>query len=127
MRKNTLLLNTLRANAVFSFLCGTDAILFNQFFMDLFGISASYVFPVLGVGLLIFCAVVFYEAYRKPIKPSAVKAIIGQDVAWVVGSALIILTNVFSLSTTGLWLIAAVAVVVAAFAYFQYRGMKQLL
>ena len=126
MRKNTLLLNTLRANAIFSFLCGIDAILFNLFFMGLFGISAPYVFPVLGVGLLIFCVTVFYEARRKPIKHSAVKAIIGQDVAWVVGSALIILTNVFSLSTTGLWLTAAVAVLVAIFAYLQYRGIKQL-
>lgn len=127
MRKNTLLLNTLRANAVFSFLCGIDAILFNQFFMSLFGISTSYVFPVLGVGLLIFGATVFYESRRKPIKPLAVKAIIGQDVVWVVGSALIILTNVFSFSTTGLWLTAVVAILVAAFAYLQYRGMKQLL
>lgn len=125
MRQNTLLRNTLLANAIFSFLCGLDALLFNQFFMNLFGISNSYVFPILGGGLLLFCAVVFTEAQRKEVKSTAIKAIIGQDIGWVIGSILIIVTNAFSFSSTGLWLTAGVAVVVAVFALLQYQGIKK--
>jgi hypothetical protein len=125
MRQPTLLRNTLLANAIFSLLCGLDALLLNRFFMNLFGINNPYVFPVLGVGLLLFCGMVFAEARRKEVKPRSIKAIIGQDVGWVVGSILIIITNVFSFSTAGLWLTAGVAGVVAVFAGLQYRGMKQ--
>lgn len=120
--KEKLLRYTLIANGIFSALFGLALILFEGFIIKLFGIE--YTFAQTGVSLLVFAAFVFFTALRKPISPRLVWTIIGMDVAWVIGSVIVILMPIY-ISTPGIWTIAIVALFVADFAFFQYKGLRK--
>ncbi len=124
MKSQKLLRNTLKINGFFSLLCGIDLLLFNTFFMDLLHVEHALVLPILGGGLIFFAATVLWTAYGKPIKPAMVWSIIYQDIAWVVASAIVVIGQFFALSAIGYELIIIVAVLVGAFAFFQYRGLE---
>lgn len=117
-----LLRYTIIANGIFSALSGLALILFEGLITDLFGIE--YTFAMTGVSPLVFAAFVFFTVLRNQIKRKLVWAIIWMDVAWVVGSIIVVILPL-SISTVGIWMIAIVALFVADFAFFQYKGLRK--
>lgn len=116
--------STLFSNALFSFTSGLVLAIFNSTIAKILGIDNSSITLIIGIALLLFGITVVITALGKPIKPILVKTIIFQDWVWVAGSSVIVLFNLFDLSSFGYWLISIVAVIVATFAVFQKKYLK---
>lgn len=118
--------NVMFVNAISSGATGLILLVFAPFVANLFGTTA--ILPIEGTGLFLLCfaALVLFEALKNPMRPAWVNLIIILDIAWVVISVLVIVLQVFHLSLLGYALIGAVALWVAAMAYLQSRGLKQL-
>ncbi len=84
--------------------------------------------PILGVGffLIAFAGLVLYAARQDSISRKLVNLITTLDIAWVVVSLLIAVTQSFALSGVGYLLIVAVALWVALMATLQLVGVRRL-
>ena len=111
----------LQANAAFSMLSGLGMLIFHSFIAQWMGITNAKVLLIIGLGLVLFSFSLIRTARQQPISKKQVHIIIWQDWLWVIGSALIILTQSFGLLTSGYILIGIVAVIVADFAILQKR------
>jgi uncharacterized membrane protein len=79
---------------------------------------------LIGVGLLLFAAFLFWTA-RQPTPPASYALLAtGADLSWVIGSAVLLAFPV--LSATGVGLVAGVAGVVLVFALLQGAGLRVL-
>jgi len=121
-----LLKQALRANALFSLLIAIDILLFSQPIAEVMGGFDSIYLTILGVGLLGFSVFLLFISERRSINLRLVKIITFMDVGWIIGSVLLIIFAPW-LSTTGIVLIIGVALVVGLCAYFQTKGMQELI
>lgn len=119
--KNVLLINALSSAAT-----GIGLVVFAPIVADLFGISAYKVLWGVGVFLFSFAAMVFIESRKYPHNLKMVRLIIALDITWVLGSVAIVLLQMFQLSGIGYFSVSAVAIWVAAMAYLQISGVKQI-
>ena len=85
----------------------------------LFGIDNPYVFPIIGLNLIVFSVLVWYVAKKHSENKMLVNLICGLDAAWVIGSVAIILLGLFKLSSQGYAIIGIVAIWIA------FLGIKQ--
>ena len=120
-----LLKYTLLTNAATSALAGLLCIVLNGFLSELIGLSSSIYLYIVGGFLLIFAADVWFTASRNPINPLFVKMIIAADLAWVIGSFLLVLLLPELFTFTGIVLIEVIAVGVLGYAVLQTIGLKQ--
>jgi hypothetical protein len=79
---------------------------------------------IAGVVLVPWTAMVAYLATRAEPNPGSVWAVILINLAWVVGSAFVLFGGVVSPTLLGYTFIAAQAIVVFAFADFQFFGLR---
>jgi len=121
-----LIKQALRANALFSLLIAIDILLFSQPIAEVMGGFDSIYLTILGVGLLGFSVFLLFISERRSINLRLVKIITFMDVGWIIGSVLLIIFAPW-LSTTGIVLIIGVALVVGLCAYFQTKGMQELI
>jgi hypothetical protein len=124
-QESTLLRNTLRGNALFSGLSGMISILAAQSLATFTGVQEPLVFVVLGVVLILFALDLIWIASRESIDLRFVWAVIILDVAWVAGSAIILLLDLIPLTVAGRWTIILLAEAVAVFAILQYIGLRR--
>ena len=121
-------MNTLKsaliANSISSFLSGTALILFQVFFMNLFGIQTTTVFWVLGIALLFFSGTILVEIKKQRALP--ILWIIIQDSVWVLASFAVLIWRPFAISDAGYLLIDMMAFLVLTFAIFQSIGLAQM-
>lgn len=120
---DALLRRALLANAVFS---GTSAVLVAAFAPSLAAILGSVppgvLYAIAGV-LALFALDLTHQARAERVHPvRALGALLG-DVAWVAGSAALLLVGGEVLSPAGRVVVAAVALVVAVFAVVQTAGL----
>ena len=118
--------NVLLINAVSSGITGLGLIAFAPVIATLFGTSSVAAIWGTGLFLLLFAIEVGLESRRNPLIPARIRLIVVMDVTWVVVSLLIVLFQLFDLSSIGYLAIGAVALWVAAMAYLQNRGLQQL-
>ena len=122
-----LLKKALRVNAIFSALCAIDLLLFSRPIANMMGGFDAIYLIFLGIGLVGFAALLLFVSERDTIDLRMAGFITFMDLGWVLGSVLLMIFGTAWLSTTGLVLIAGVAVVVAVCAYFQIKGIYQLI
>jgi len=120
---NSLLINALRANAAFSAATGSILVVASVPVSSWLGI-ATWISIGLGLGLIGFAAILVMLA-RDP-QPALVRAVIGADAAWVIGAVIVISVFPDLMSTSGLWALGLVSVVVADIAVAQYVGLRRL-
>lgn len=114
----------LKANAIFSIVNGIAMLFLSNPIANFMGIAYPQILLGVGVGLILFGALVYKTAIDTKISEKMVKFIIVQDWIWVAGSVLLILTQAFGINRMGFILIGVVAVIVADFAFFQQRYLK---
>ena len=128
-----LLRRTLKGNAVFSVISGVALIAFAGPFAALAtrepvavaGLSLAIVFELLGAGVVLFGLLCAYIATRPALPVGLARIVFAADLAWVLGSAVVLLLPA---SWTGLGVtgIAVVALVVADLAILEYLGLRRL-
>ena len=123
---SNLLRKALQGNALFSGLSGLASFFAAQWLAQFTGIHEPLVFVVLGVILIVFAVDLAWLASRESPDRRLVWVVILLDVAWVAGSAAILMTDLVPLTVSGRWAIALLAEVVAVFALLQYIGLRRL-
>jgi hypothetical protein len=118
--------NVLIVNGVSSGATGIGLVAFARLAANLFGVPHSGVFSGTGIFLLVFAAVVLFEAFRDSIRIKQVQIIIALDILWVIVSVFVVLLMLSKISAIGNILIIAVALWVAAMALLQVKGLKQI-
>ncbi|MGC3862253.1 hypothetical protein ACPSM1_18920 [Micromonospora chersina] len=93
-------------------------------FGRLFGLPAGLLFPV-GAFLVAYAAALFFLASRPTVSRSAVAVVIAVNIAWVAASVELLVAGWFPLTTLGVALVIAQAVVVAGFAALQLTGLRR--
>jgi len=124
--KDQLIRNALRANSLFSGISGVIILFDSGFLVDFMGAGTSLFYLALGVDLLIYAAVLFYFSGQASMDKRVAWFAIDADVLWVLGSAVILLGNMFDISIAGKWLILIIADIVLVFAIVQYLGIRRL-
>lgn len=116
----------LLGNATFGVLSAFICLLWAQPLATALGFTSPLSLVVVGVGLLLFAAELAWIAIRKPADRRVLTIIFGLDVAWVIASAIILLTGWLPLTTAGMWTIITVADIVAVFAVLEFIGLRRL-
>jgi len=114
----------LTINSVFSAVCGIAMVILFVELNTFFHIVNQYVFPVIGLNLIIFSIFVGYVSRKQLTNKTLVNLISGLDALWVLGSLIIVLFGLFGLSRNGNILIIFVAVWIAFLGYNQFRFNK---
>ncbi|RPJ27366.1 MAG: hypothetical protein EHM33_08275 [Chloroflexi bacterium] len=123
---SSLLKNTLFGNSAFSFISGIAFLLFSKAIASFLGLAASWIIPALGVGLIVYGIEIYLAAKAEPVHTGIAKFAIYADLAWVLGSAVLIFANLVPFTNAGKWTIAIIADIVLVFAIFQYVGLRRL-
>lgn len=111
----------LTINSIFSAVCGIAMIILPVGLSSFFDIVNPYVFPVIGLNLIIFSLFVWYVSRKHLTNKTLVNLISGLDALWVLGSLIIVLFGLFELSKNGNILIVFVAIWIAFLGYKQFR------
>jgi hypothetical protein len=121
---SSLLRNTLRADAAVCAVAGIDLLVFSGMAADLLGIARGATLPIVGTGLLAYAACLVIASRREPLSLTEAWAFATADLVWIAGSAALIAFG--PLSTSGRWLVGAIAVVVLAFAELKMLGIRRI-
>ena len=107
----------LRANSAFSLLSGTILALGSTVLDDALGIPTFWL-ASLGVGVVAFGLIV-----RRISEPDPV-LVVGADVAWVIGTGVVLVGFPELLSVTGRWTFGVIGLFVLDFALLQVLGLR---
>ena len=114
----------LTINSMFSAICGITMLMFSTGLNLFFNIKNEYVFPVIGLNLLVFSGFVLFVSQKQLTNKLLVNLISGLDALWVLGSLIIIFFELFDLSRNGNILIGVVALWIAYLGYKQFNNNK---
>ena len=89
------------------------------------GLELAIVFELLGLGVVAFGAICGWAASRETLPRGWAQVIFVADIAWVAGSALVLLVP-GAWSTIGIAGIVVVALIVADIAVLEYLGLRRL-
>ena len=123
---SSLLKNALFGDSAFSFISGLAFLLFSKAIASLLGVSASWIIPAIGVGVIVYAIEIYLAARAEPVHMGIARFAVYGNLVWVLGSALLIFANLVPFSTAGKWTIAIIADVVLVFAIFQYIGLRRV-
>lgn len=115
----------LLANAAFSTVSGAAVLAFAEGLAAQLGVPWAWLLPALGVGLLVFAALLVATARRRPIDLRAAVAISAADGLWVAGSVALVWLDPTGTTTLGRWLVLGVADVVLLLALAQAWGIHR--
>jgi len=114
----------LMGNALFSILSGLTILFAQAWVLRILGLSSKLSLSVLGVALILFAATLVINARKQQVKLSDAWIAVWMDVAWVIGSYVLIFIVPFS--TEGKWVVGVVAELVFLFAVLQFLGIRRI-
>ena len=123
---------TLWGNAVFSIVSGAVLAVFAEPFagvaahqpVTMLGLDLAIVLELLGLGVIAFGALCAWVASRPTLPQAWARLIFAADLAWVAGSALVLIVPAWT--TAGIAGIVVIAVIVADLAILEYLGLRRL-
>ncbi len=114
-----LLRRVLRADAGFSGISGLVCLVGASALTTFTGIPNSTVFQVLGVVLILLSVDFFWISYREQINPWFGITAVLLNIAWIIGSGVLLFGNFLPLTTAGKWSILLIAEIASIFALVQ--------
>jgi hypothetical protein len=124
VERQGLLRKALTGNAVFSVISGVAILFANRWLVKFLGLPDSVSLTILGVSLIVYAAILWFNARRPTIKITDAWIAVIMDTVWVVGSYVLIFVLPFSVG--GKWVVALVAELVLAFAIVQWLGIQKI-
>jgi len=76
--------------------------------------------------LIVYGVEIYLGARAEPVHMGIAKFAVYADLAWVLGSAVLVFANLVPFTTAGKWAIAIIADVVLVFAILQYVGLRRV-
>lgn len=122
--RTCMLRKALMGNALFSTVSGLIILFANKWVLGLLGFANRISLVILGAALIGYAATLVINARKQKIKTSDAWMAVLMDLAWVVGSYVLIFSLPFS--ARGKWVIAGVAEVVLLFAVLQFLGLRRI-
>ncbi len=113
----------LRGNAFFCAACGVDALIGGQWLATFMGVP-SVALLVLGIGLVAY-GLILWRVVEIPTR-AIVQFVTALDVAWIVGSMVLLFVPIIPLTDMGKIIIDVVALITAGFAIAQYMGLRRM-
>src|SRR5215467_11830533 len=114
----------LMGNALFSTLSGLTMLLAQGWVLRILGLASNVNLLILGVGLILLAITLVVNARKQQVKKSDAWIAVLMDVAWVLGSYILIFIVPFS--TEGKWVVGVVAELVLVFAVLQFVGIRRI-
>ncbi len=125
IRDKHLLLRALTLNAAFSAFSALMIFVAGGWVAEQLGLASAVPIYVTG-GLLALFALQLWNIVRtRKIRTWEVAGIISGDIAWVIGSVVLVALYYRSLTAAGLLLVDIVALAVLFFAILQIRGLRE--
>ncbi|MDH3670106.1 MAG: hypothetical protein OES46_02945 [Gammaproteobacteria bacterium] len=122
---SNVLRRALQANGLFSAVNGVVLAVLPTQVSSFLGLDMPGLMNFLGAGLIGFAVALFWLAAEPRIRRSLALAVILLDVAWVVDSILLLVTDIVPLTIHGMWAIAIVSGMVASLAALQSYGLRR--
>lgn len=119
MKINTSLKHILIANSIFTGMSSATFILFSDVLAHLYLVDA-FIIKIIGIGLIIFLVQLIW-LLKSENSWIRIQWIIFQDLLWVFSSILLVFWNPLDVSIFANILILFVAMIVAVFAFLQWR------
>ena len=119
-----LLRKALMGNALFSTLSGLTILFAQGWVLRILGLPSSVNLLLLGAGLIVFAVTLIINARKQQVKKSDAWIAVCMDLAWVLGSYVLIFIVPFS--TAGKWVVGVVAELVLFFAVLQFLGIRRI-
>jgi len=115
----------LQANGLFSAVSGVVLAVLPTPVSSFLGLDVPGLINFLGAGLIGFAVALFWLAAEPRIPRGLALTVILLDIAWVVDSILLLITDIVPLTRHGMWAIAIVSGIVAVFAALQSYGLHR--
>lgn len=112
----------LSGNAIFSSISSLALIVAAAPIANLIGLTEPMPLIVVGLLLMPFAIHLWIASRRPQMKPIEIMYFCAMDALWIVGSAVLLTTQLVSFTTAGMWAVAVVALVVADFFLLQLYG-----
>ena len=122
--KELLLRKALKGNALFSGLSGIGILIANAELSRLLGFPSRVPLVIVAVALLGFALLLATNASRESLRLADAWTAVLMDLAWVVGSYVLLFIAPFS--KPGRWIVAIVAELVLLFAIVQWLGIRKI-
>lgn len=111
-------------NGLFSFATGVISFFAADVVANVFGLGAPRAYELLGAALVAYAVGLASLAYRPSrLLPVVIGALL--DIAWVLGSAVLLAVMGSRMSSTGQLIVVTVAAIVAGFAWLQLRAVAR--
>lgn len=123
---SSLLKRALLVDSALSFLGGGAFLLFSKAIASSFGLSGSWIILLVGVIAIVYGIEVYLAARAEPVKTGVAKFAAYGNLAWVLGSAILIFANLAPFTAAGKWTLALIADAVLVLAIFQLLGLRRL-
>ena len=123
--KKSFLQKAVLGNAAFSGISGLFMVLAAGSISEFLGIGNPLVLVLIGIALLLYMPFLLWLANQSPIPNWMAWLVIELDVLWVIGSLVLIFSNLVPLTTGGKWAVAFTADIVTIFAILQYIGLRR--
>lgn len=124
--KDTLLRQALYGNAIFSGVSGLACVFAANPIADFLGINLPWAIAGIGVMLVGYAGLLWYNASRPVIDPNFGLFAVIADGLWVIASIILLVTNLVPFTPEAKWAVAIVAMVVDVFATVQFVGWKRI-
>lgn len=121
----SLLRNILLANIAFSGISGFFLLAASRPVSEFLGLREPVSLSIIGIVLLLYAPLLLWIANDGVRRKKLTILPIFADFSWVVGSAVLIFTDLIPLTTGGKWAIAIVADIVLAFAILQLLALRR--
>ncbi len=122
---SNVLRRALQANGLFSAVSGVVLAVLPTPVSSFLGLDVPGLINFLGAGLIGFAVALFWLAAEPRIPRGLALTVILLDIAWVVDSILLLITDIVSFTSHGMWAIAIVSGIVAVFAALQSYGLHR--
>ena len=126
LTNDSLLRRALRGNGIFSTVSGIVFLAAAAPVAAFMGLNSSLPFTILGVGLIGYALLFFWQTNKEFIAANFAIFAIVADVLWVIGSWALILFDPFGFTVAGKWAVGLIAEAVFVFAVVQYIGLRRL-
>lgn len=123
---NSLLRRALQGDGLFGIISGLVCIFAASPIASYMGLAGSLPILVLGIVLIVWGVGLFALSSRAVIDRRLSVTVILANVAWVIGSLIILAADLFALSTGGRWALLIVADMVTLFAIAEFVGLRRM-